>query len=477
MKKKLLLFSILLHFLSIVGFAQQGNLKSSLQRTRLFVELYNKGQYLQFYRLLDSSEQSRRAFSVFTTWMIDSLKKPLGQITAIDHLESTVNRQIFALKFERGAKRLSIQLDAFDAISAFEILPEISAPTKTVKGPLLHNNPLKSSLDSSVHKAALSYLELPQTCALSIGLLIDTKKIIYHYGEKSRGSAQLPENSSLFEAGSVTKTFTGLLLAQAITENKIKPGDDIREYLPGRYPDLAYGNTPITVMHLVNHSSGLPRLPANILAQENFDSLNPYKNYTEKMLFQDLRSLVIDLPPGTTCNYSNYGMAVLGKILEKVYKKSYSTLVKEKILDPLRMNNSCIDMSPLQEKKLLQGYNANGSDTKHWDLSVFQAAGALHTSAEDMLNFLEFQLLENDTACKLSHKITFDKNEKMAMAWHILSQKNKANLYWHNGLTYGFSSFCGFYPDTKLGIVILSNASASTDHTAIQILKTVSNVH
>jgi serine-type D-Ala-D-Ala carboxypeptidase/endopeptidase len=327
-----------------------------------------------------------------------------------------------------------------------------------------------------VHSLCQNYMALPQTCAISIGVLQNGKRTYYNYGETARGSARLPDQQSVFEAGSITKTFTGLLLARAIAEKKVKPEDDIRDYLPGHYPNLAYGNTPITLLHLANHSSGLPRIPANLFTQENFDSLNPYKNYTEKMLYQDLRLLVIDQPPGSSSNYSNYGMAVLGKILEKVYKKKYSELVQEMILNPLNMKNSCIDLTPELGKKLVPGYSAAGTGTKHWDLGVFQPAGALHTGTEDMLNFLNYQLLEPDTACKLSHQTSFEKKEKVALAWQIRTGKSTGDLYWHNGATYGFSSFCGFIPGVNSALVILANASASTDYLAIQVLRYLSNV-
>jgi hypothetical protein len=107
---------------------------------------------------------------------------------------------------------------------------------------------------------------------------------------------------------------------------------------------------------------------------------------------------------------------------------------------------------------------------------VFQPAGALHTGTEDMLNFLEYQLLEPDTSCQLSHQPTFDKKEKVAMAWQIRNGKSMGDVYWHNGATYGFSSFCGFIPDANSALVILSNAASSTDHLAIQLLRYLSNV-
>lgn len=469
----ILLFAVF--FFSGKLLPQAGNLKACLSKTRLFVELYNNKQHPQIYQQLDSSLQAEYSKEAFLAFLNDSLFLPYGKILRYDHLNQTPGYQSFLLEFEKSKKEFRIALNAGEQMSVFRFLPyhELLALKKPE---VANDNPMQSGLDSLIHNLCKEYMSMPQTCAISVGVLQNGKRTYYNYGEKARGSAELPNKFSVYEAGSITKTFTGLLLAQAITEKKIKPGDDIRDFLPGRYPNLAYGNTPITVLHLVNHSSGLPRVPSNIFAQENFDTLNPYKNYTEKMLYQDLRLQVIHQPPGSSSNYSNYGMAVLGKILERVYNKSYSQLVQEKIIEPLKMKHSGVELSDELMKTFLPGYSANGAETKHWDLGVFQPAGALHTGTEDMLNFLEYQLLEPDTSCQLSHQPTFDKKEKVAMAWQIRNGKSMGDVYWHNGATYGFSSFCGFIPDANSALVILSNAASSTDHLAIQLLRYLSNV-
>lgn len=474
------MFRLILLLFALFSFSgkllpQAGNLKACLIKTRLFVELYNNKQHAQVYQQLDSSLQAQYSRETLLLFLKDSLFLPFGKILRYDHLNQTADYQSFLFEFEKTKKEFRIALNSSEHIHVFRFLPYEELPAQ-IKPHVANDNALQSGLDSLIHNLCKEYMSMPQTCAISIGVLQNGKRTYYNYGEKTRGSANLPDRFSVYEAGSITKTFTGLLLAQAISEKKIKPEDDIRDYLPGRYPNLAYGNTPITVVHLVNHSSGLPRVPSNIFAQENFDTLNPYKNYTEKMLYQDLRSQVIQQPPGSSSNYSNYGMAVLGKILERVYNKSYSELVKEKILDPLKMKHSGVDLSDELMNAFLPGYSANGVETKHWDLGVFKPAGALHTGADDMLNFLEYQLLAPDTSCRLSQQLTFDKKEKVAMAWQIRSGKSMAEVYWHNGATYGFSSFCGFIPGSNSALVILSNAASSTDHLAIQVLRYLSNV-
>ena len=99
---------------------------------------------------------------------------------------------------------------------------------------------------------------------LSIGILKDGKTIFYDYGETAKGNAQLPDQNTIFEIGSISKTFTAILLADAVNSGKIKLDDPVSKYLPDSIPKLQYNNVPITIASLSNHSSGIPRMPNNM---------------------------------------------------------------------------------------------------------------------------------------------------------------------------------------------------------------------
>jgi CubicO group peptidase (beta-lactamase class C family) len=109
--------------------------------------------------------------------------------------------------------------------------------------PVLTDNPLKDHLDSAVHKGAMVYMQNAGTVGLSIGVYKNGRNYIYNYGESVKGSGRLPTPDQMFNLGSVAKTFVGTMLAEAVLENKTRLTDDIRLYLPGKYPNLEYQAT------------------------------------------------------------------------------------------------------------------------------------------------------------------------------------------------------------------------------------------
>lgn len=345
------------------------------------------------------------------------------------------------------------------------------ASLQTKKIAYLSDNKKLSELDTVVERAIIDFMQSPQNCGLSIGIIKGDSNYFYNYGETKRSNKTLPDQNTLFEIGSITKTFCGLILANAVNEGKIKLDDDIRKYLPGKYPQLEINRQFIQIKHLANHTSGLPRVPEDMHTQFNFDKLDPYKNYDKKMMLGYLKNVTLLSKPGTVCEYSNYGMALLGLILEKVYDKSFEELVKEKICLPNGMNSTGINLTSGQSDLFATGYNKNGDWTPHWHLDGMVAAGGIKSSTTDMLAYLHYNVTEKDSATKLAHISTFNDRSNVALAWHIVKTKAGNELIWHNGATFGFSSFCGFIKEKKIAVVVLSNSANYVDYIGIAILK------
>lgn len=334
----------------------------------------------------------------------------------------------------------------------------------------LSDNAKLSDLDLLVDSLVKGFMQSSENCGLSIGITVGNKDHFYNYGETQKGTGKMPSKNSVYEIGSVSTTFCGLILAYAVMENKVNPEDDIRKYLPGKYPDLLYSKAPIRIKHLVNHSSGLPVIPGNMLQQEDYDSLNPYKHYKRQQIFDYLKVIKLKQTPGVTCDYSNLGIALLGIILEDVYSKSFEDLVNEKICAPAQMKSCFISSPSSQTDYLTQGYNEKGDATPAWQLGDFAAAGGLHSSSEDLLRYLKLELSETDSAVKLSHQPTFVGRQKLAFAWFIKRTHDGNTLYWHNGATFGFRSFCGFVKEKNCAVVVLSNSAMDVDYIGIRIL-------
>lgn len=328
------------------------------------------------------------------------------------------------------------------------------------------DNNLKSNVDLAVQKAAQTFMSDKRTVGLSIGIYKGGKTYTYNYGETKKGSNNLPTRQTIYEIASITKTFTGFLLAQAIIEKKLNLDDDIRKYLEGDYPNLELNGQPIKIVHLANHTSGLPGfLPDKPELFQNpdlnelpFILTNIYKNYPIDDFYEDLREVKLDKIPGVRFKYSNSGTQLLGYILERVFKKSFEDLVTERIANPLKMKDTRIKLSKSQKTRLSTGYGGNGKVMPYL-FQQAQAEGGLHSTTSDMLKYIKFQLNEGNAAVKLSQQPTYGDVSEMATAlfWSTDKASNGNRDIWHSGGSFGFSNFCLISLDTDFGVIVLSN--------------------
>ena len=279
---------------------------------------------------------------------------------------------------------------------------------------------------------------------------------------------------SVFEIGSVTKVFTGILLAEMVERGEVALDDPVVKYLPeGTTVPLRNGK-PITLASLVTQSSGLPRLPPNLRPA---DGENPYADYTEAQLYAGLGQVKLAHDPFAHYEYSNFGMGLLGNALARRAGKSYFELLRERVLKPLGMNDTAIELSADQHARLVPGFTATLNPAKNWDLPALAGAGALRSTANDMLKLLGAMLGRRDLpgalgkALKRSIEPMLPAGEAMeiGMAWHILKRGPPA-IIWHNGGTGGYRSWCGFAPETKTAVVVLSNTALSVDDIGLHLL-------
>ncbi|WP_317618111.1 serine hydrolase domain-containing protein [Pedobacter sp. AK017] len=265
----------------------------------------------------------------------------------------------------------------------------------------------------------------------------------------------------MFEIGSVTKTFTSLLLAKEVVAGRMKLDDPINFYLPDDIPGLTYQGHPITLKQLANHTSGFPRLPANIF-KGKVDPQDPYKHYLADSLYAFLKHYKPSVMPGTVFSYSNYGAGVLGTLLERKQQHSFEQLIVTEICKPLGMDHTTVSLNGPAQKNFAQGYNEKGQPTAPWDLASLKGSGAIRSTLNDMIIYTRVQLGINSPLKKavlLSHQPTFKgKEQSMGLGWRI-STTGKSTYLHHSGGTGGFRSFVGFNPAKQFGVVILSNAA------------------
>lgn len=343
--------------------------------------------------------------------------------------------------------------------------------TQTVKQAIPTDNKLKSQIDTVVQKNAIPFIGDTSKVGLSIGMYKNGKLNFYNYGSTQKGNPKLPTSKTIYEIGSISKTFTGTLLAQAVKDNKVKIDDDIRKYLDGNYPNLEYQGKPIRLSHLVSHISGLPFfLPdnPNLFQNANFDTL-PFtiskiqENYSKQKFFDDLHNVKLDTIPGYNFHYSNAGAQLLKFILERVYNMTYDKLLNEYITKPLKMKNTNSLYSKNDFVILAKGYNDKGK-LMPYNPQILDAAGGIFSTTSDMLQYLKFHLDEKNEVVALSHKVTTGNINDFAIGlnWQEQITSKKHKKIWQSGGTFGFSSYCVIYPDLNIGIVLLTNESDPT---------------
>lgn len=322
---------------------------------------------------------------------------------------------------------------------------------------------------NSVDDIVKPYVALETTKAISIATIKNGEIAYYNYGVVSDRNPIPPTEQSLYEIGSITKTFTAAVLAQMTEEGKLQLDDPISKFLPNEVAnwDKKY---EITLLELTTHSSGFPRSPGNYFWQAIFNLKNPYSKYAQKHLYKYLKKYQPVPKSERKPAYSNLGTGLLGNILAEVDGISYEQMINTRIFKPLNMDNSCIN---LDNKSLIQGHNSKGKPTSQWDFSVLEGAGAIRSTTADMIKYIQANLEEKPPFVN-THKAqkSFSPTRDIGLAW-IIEKEHKSGLdiVWHNGGTGGFKSFTGFVKDQQIGVVVLTNASESMNEIGIRVLE------
>jgi D-alanyl-D-alanine-carboxypeptidase/D-alanyl-D-alanine-endopeptidase len=301
---------------------------------------------------------------------------------------------------------------------------------------------------------------------LSVGVFMDGKAEYFNYGETNRGNRRRPTAHTLYRIASITKIFTSNLLAQAVTEHKVRLEDDMRKYIQGSYPNLEFEGKPIQLQYLTNHRSGLPFLlpdKPELMPDYKGSAMSwsqrvakAWKGYTREDIYRDLHSVKLTAAPNTRSSYSNAAPQVLGYILEAIYGKSYEGLLKEKITKPLDLPDTTISLSAGQQKRLAEGYDEGGNLIPP-PPDFYGGAGAIKSTIADMMKFLIWQISENSPAVRLSHKPVFTVGDYSAgLNWQMMQRKG-SRLIWQSGNFPGFQSLIVMEPELHIGLVLLSN--------------------
>jgi len=278
---------------------------------------------------------------------------------------------------------------------------------------------------------------------------------IVSYGKLSAMDQRVPDGETVFQLGSLTKVFTGLLLADMVERGEVRLEDSATQYLPSDVRMPVRGR-PITLRDLATHMSGLPSMPANydLTAQPD-----PYEAYSDTRLYEFLSTYEPERAPGEKWEYSNLGVALLGRLLAARAGMSYEALLTERVLRPLGMHSTAIKLNEDRTRRLAPGHDRYLQPVRTWEMANLQGSGSLRSTANDMLLLLSAYLRHRETPLDRAMRFQLDERVAIDRGWQALGWVVRANgVVRHAGGKQGYRSGLVFDPSTGIGAVVLANA-------------------
>lgn len=307
----------------------------------------------------------------------------------------------------------------------------------------------------------------PSGTGIIVGSINGGKATYYKAG--SSGVDRPLDEHTLFEIGSITKTFTATILALMVSDHSVKLNDPVSKYLPASVHVPTRHGKQITLLNLATQHSGLPRLPSNMDANNDVD---PYADYSVKKMYAFLNSYRLTRDPGAEFEYSNYGISLLGIALANRAHLSYPQLVRTRVLEPLGMTETALSstMTPELTARMAAGHNDDGDAVKAWNTDAIAPAGGIRSSAADMLKFVGCAMGEGP----LAKACLFAQQPRAAFpGGHIglvWLHGDIRHVIFHNGATAGFTSCLAVSPDRTEGVIVLSNGGSYVDDIAFHAL-------
>ncbi|WP_157981031.1 serine hydrolase domain-containing protein [Pseudidiomarina insulisalsae] len=272
------------------------------------------------------------------------------------------------------------------------------------------------------------------------------------------------DSQTLYEIGSVSKTIVSYLLASAVVEGKVALTTPLQRF----FPSAPEG---ITLQSLATHTSGLPRLPADLFAQAT--GHDPYAHYDRQMLAQALASVELHNKGHL---YSNFAVGALAEALAVAYDMSFAELVRKRVFKPFNMTSAYVATPDAPHREALAiPHDTLGNVVSPWRFQALAGAGAVVATLPDMIAYVQGlnQALADSPQLRevlLTPRADFGDCCQQALGWFLQEDDDGNTFVWHNGQTAGFSSYVGFYPDGSRAVIFLNNQARPMNAEAQQRL-------
>lgn len=346
-------------------------------------------------------------------------------------------------------------------------------PSPSVEAPL--------PLDAFVRRHAERFVADKPHLAVVIAISTPLGRRVWGFGGIEHDGRRVPpDGRTLYEIGSITKTFTGTLLADLVGDGTVALDDPVRKYLPPDWTVPTRDGRDITLLHLTTHTSSLPRMPPGILPLVIFagTSQDPYAGYGRENLRLTLWQMELSRPIGSKYEYSNLGVGLLGDTLARVAgEPDAAPLFQKRLLAPLGLSDTTFEPTEEQLARLAPPFQANGWKAYNWHFDCLKSCGGLLSTADDLLTYAEAALGRTDTPLKPAFELatqpwrqTCEGERSVGLGWFTQpleegdgSPVSPGRLIWHGGGTGGYRTFIGLLPERDTAVVILSNSAEAVD--------------
>ena len=317
-------------------------------------------------------------------------------------------------------------------------------------------------ITNSIHAYLKRLVETQQIkFGIVVGMVDEHGASVVSYGKLDNGTDQGVDGNTVFELGSVTKTFTALLLQDMIERGEMKLDDPVAQYLPASVTLPTYNGKQITVFDLATQSSGFPHDP------DNYDPKfadHPYEDYSVEKMYEYLSHYKLMWAPGSKYGYSNLGVGLLGHLMCLRAGTNYESLLRDRICRPLKMDSTGITLTPEMKARFVQPHNAPGYAVPSLNYVTMEGSGALRSTGNDMVKYMSaclgFPPGRIASLFEETRRVPYINQKKdwdVGLVWWLGEPLPGMKIVYHNGGTGGCSTFVGFDMVRRRGVVILSN--------------------
>ncbi|MGC1275669.1 MAG: serine hydrolase domain-containing protein [Planctomycetaceae bacterium] len=336
-------------------------------------------------------------------------------------------------------------------------------------------------VEAIVRRHAERFVEGRPQRAIVIGVTSNGRRRVWGFGGFERyGERVVPDAKTVYEIGSITKTFTGTILADLVQSGTLRLDDPVQGLLPDDWSMPTRDDRDVSLLHLATHTSSLPRMPpgfgAFMLLTGTGD--DPYSEFRDENLKVTLTQIELTRPIGSRFEYSNLGMGLLGQALARAaHQPDVDSLFAKRLLEPLALTDTTFTPTAEQQSRLAPPFD-DGTAAQTWHFDSLKACGGLRSTADDMLAYAEAAMNRKASPLRPAFKLAMEPwrqtcidQRSIGLGWFVQPMPMPAGvprapatrLVWHGGATGGYRTFLGLMPERNSAIIVLSNSTAEID--------------